>query len=205
MQEICIYLKLIILLYADDTVIFSDSEDSLQYALNTFNEYCDKWRLTVNAAKTKIIIFNSRGRPKPTTKFTLKGADIEIINEYKYLGIYFSQSGAFVSAKKHIAEQANKAVFSFIKNIKRLSLLPFDIQIDLFEKTIKPILLYGYEIWGVGNNDVIERVQLNYFKQIFGLKKVNTFIYVVRRTWRYAPRSWYSYGHNFTLVEINWK
>ena len=102
MQEIYIYLKLIILLYADDTVIFSDSEDSLRYAVNTFNQYCDKWRLhvTVNAAKTKIIIFNSRGRPKPTTKFTLKGADIEIINEYKYLGIYFSQSGAFVSAKK---------------------------------------------------------------------------------------------------------
>ena len=100
MQENYIYLKLIILLYTDDTVIFSDSEGGLQYALNTFNEYCDKWRLTVNAAKTKIIMFNSRGRPKPTTKFTLKGGDIEIINEYKYLGIYFSQSGAFVSEKK---------------------------------------------------------------------------------------------------------
>ena len=74
MQEIYIYLKLIILLYADDIVIFSDSEDGLQYALNTFNEYCDKWRLTVNDAKTKNFIFNSRGRPKLTTKFTLKGS-----------------------------------------------------------------------------------------------------------------------------------
>ena len=84
---------------------------------------------------------------------------------------HLSQSDAFASAKKHIAEQANKAVFSLIKNIKRLS-LPYDIQIDLFEKkTIKPILLYGCEIWDVGNVDIIERVQLNYFKQIFGLKK----------------------------------
>ena len=154
MQEINIYLKLIILLYADDTVIFSDSADGLQHALNTFSEYCDKWRLTVNITKTKIIIFNSRGRPKQTTKFTLRGSEIEITNEYKYLGIYFSQSGAFASAKKHVAEQANKAVFSLLKNIKRLS-LPYDIQIDLFEKTIKPILLYGCEIWGVGNVDII--------------------------------------------------
>ena len=129
MQEINIYLKLIILLYAGDTVIFSDSADGLQYALNTFSEYCDKWRLTVNIAKTKIIIFNCRGRPKQTTKFTLRGSEIEITNEYKYLGIYFNQSGAFASAKKHVAEQANKAV-------------------DLFEKTFKPILLYGCEIWG---------------------------------------------------------
>ena len=151
-------------------MIFSDSADGLQHALNTFSEYCDKWRLTVNIVKMKIIIFNSRGRPKQTTKFTLRGSEIEITNEYKYLGIYFSQSGAFASEKKHVAEQANKAVFSFIKNIKRLS-LPYDIQIDLFEKNIKPILLYGCEIWGVGNVDIIERVQLNYFEQIFGLKK----------------------------------
>ena len=170
LHEINIFLKLIILLYTDDTVIFSESEVGLQYALNTFDEYCKNWQLTVNTIKTKIIIFNSRGPPKPTTKFTMRGAEIEIIKEYKYLGIYFSQSGAFASAKKHIAEQANKAVFSLLKNIKHLS-LPFDLQIDLFEKTIKPILLYGCEIWGVGNNDVIEKVQLNYFKQICGLKR----------------------------------
>lgn len=170
LQETNIYLKLIILLYADDTVIFSDSENGLQHALNMFSEYCNKWRLTVNTSKTKIIIFNSRGKPKPTLKFSLNGHGIDIINEYKYLGIYFSQSGTFAPAKKHISEQANKAVFALLKNIKRLS-LPYDIQIDLFEKTIKPILLYGCEIWGIGNNDIIERVQLNYFKQIFGLKK----------------------------------
>lgn len=45
-----------------------------------------------------------------------------------------------------------------------------DIQIDLFDKTVKPILLYGSEIWGLGNLDVIEQVQLKFYKHIFGLK-----------------------------------
>ena len=81
------------------------------HALNTFSEYCDKWRLNVNIAKTKIIIFNSRGRPKQITKFTLRGSEIKTTNEHNYLGIYFNQSGAFASAKKHVVEQANKAVF----------------------------------------------------------------------------------------------
>ena len=35
---------------------------------------------------------------------------------------------------------------------------------------IKPILLYGCELWGVGNVDIIEKVQLKFFKQIFHLK-----------------------------------
>ena len=49
--------------------------------------------------------------------------------------------------------------------------MPFDIQIDLFNKTTKPILLYGCEIWGTGNCDIIERVQLKFYKYIFNLKK----------------------------------
>ena len=45
------------------------------------------------------------------------------------------------------------------------------MQIDLFNQMIKPILLYGCEIWGFGNLEIIERVQLNFFKQILYLKK----------------------------------
>ena len=40
-DEVLIYFKLLILLYADGTVLFSDSCDDLQYALNAFEEYCN--------------------------------------------------------------------------------------------------------------------------------------------------------------------
>ena len=35
---------------------------------------------------------------------------------------------------------------------------------------VKPILLYGYEIWGSGNNDVLEKVRLKFCKMILNLK-----------------------------------
>ena len=157
------------LLYADDTVIFSQTKEDLQHALLEFEEYCDNWKLQVNVSKTKIVIF-SKGRPNKDVQFVFQNSMIEVTDEYKYLGIYLGRSGSFVSAKKHIAEQANKALFALLRKIKCLS-LPFDIQIDLFDKTIKPILLYGCEVWEYGNIDVIERVQLKYFKYIFNLKK----------------------------------
>ena len=78
--------------------------------------------------------------------------EIEIVNEYKYLGILLGQSGSFLATQKHIAEQASKAMFSLLQKIK-CSSLPFDIQIDLFNKIVKPVLLYGCEIWGYGNFD----------------------------------------------------
>ena len=36
---------------------------------------------------------------------------------------------------------------------------------------VKPILLYGCEIWGMGNFDVLERIQLKFYKYIFNLKR----------------------------------
>ena len=163
------YLKLWVILYADDTVIMSDNKDDLQHALNMFNNYCLQWKLRVNTSKTKIVIF-SKGRKQSNMKFTLQEEELEIVDEYKYIGIVLSKSGSNVAAKKYIVEQANKAIFSLLQKIRNLS-LPLDIQIDLFNKTIKPILLYGCEVWGIGNLDIIERVQLKFYKNILNLKK----------------------------------
>lgn len=48
--------------------------------------------------------------------------------------------------------------------------LPIDMQLELFNKLVKPILLYGCEIWGFGNIEVIEKVQLKFIKSILKLK-----------------------------------
>ena len=48
---------MLILLYADDTVIFSDNESGLQHALNVFEKYCSQWKLKVNVSKTEVVVF----------------------------------------------------------------------------------------------------------------------------------------------------
>ena len=80
------------------------------------------------------------------------------------------QGGAFTKAEKTFAEQANKARFALLQKT-RTSNLPLDLQLDLFDKTIKSILLYGAEVWGFWNCDVIERIQLKFLKYIFKLNK----------------------------------
>ncbi|MCG8046717.1 MAG: reverse transcriptase domain-containing protein [Candidatus Thiodiazotropha endolucinida] len=163
------FAKIFILLFADDTVLFSSSKEDLQYMLDVFENYCDLWKLTVNTTKTKVLIFNTRRYPKDL-HFYFKGEKIELVNEYKYLGIFLSKSGKYLNAKKHVAEQANNAMFSLLRKSRSLN-LPLSMQIDLFNKMIKPILLYGCEIWAVGNLDIIERVQLKFLKLILNLKK----------------------------------
>ena len=59
-DTIVCYLKIFIILYADDTVILSESAEGLQEAISAFEEYCDIWKLTVNTNKTKSVVFSKK-------------------------------------------------------------------------------------------------------------------------------------------------
>ena len=49
-----VFLKLFLLLYADDTVIFAETPEKLQDGLNAVKSYCDLWNLKLNASKCKV-------------------------------------------------------------------------------------------------------------------------------------------------------
>ena len=47
-------------MYADDTMVLSDSKIGLQGALNSLGKCCTHWKLKVNVEKTKFMIFGKR-------------------------------------------------------------------------------------------------------------------------------------------------
>jgi hypothetical protein len=87
-NQLNIYLRLFIILYADDTVILTESESDLQAQLVAFHEYCLTWKLKVNIDKTKIVIFGS-GRTPQHLSFKYNGSEIEVVKNFNYLGIIF--------------------------------------------------------------------------------------------------------------------
>ena len=86
--------------------------------MNAFQKYCEIWKLTVYTEKTKVMIF-SNGRINKNVHFNFYNK--EIVNEFKYLALYLSRSGAFNAAKKHIAEQADKALFLLLEKQEHLT------------------------------------------------------------------------------------
>jgi hypothetical protein len=47
-NEINVFIKLFVILYADDTVILADTKEGVQKTLNIFQSYCEIWKLEVN-------------------------------------------------------------------------------------------------------------------------------------------------------------
>ena len=90
---------------------------------------------------------------------------IEIIKQYKYLGVVFSSTGSFLNTRKHIAEQARKAMHLLFMCINNLS-LPLDLQLKQFDNTVLPILCYGSEIWGFEDIKLIENIHNEFLRKI---------------------------------------
>jgi exonuclease III len=168
-DDIEIFVKLYIMLYADDTIIMSENPPSLQKALNGMYDYCIQNKLSINVSKTKIVIF-SRGMVKKYPEFTFGDVKVEVSTDYTYLGVSFNYNGRFNKAITRLVNQGTRAMYSILSKSKQIS-LPLDIQVQLFDVMIMPILTYGSEVWGFQTVEEIEKTHLKYLKSILHLNK----------------------------------
>ena len=166
--DLQIYLKLLIIMYADDTVLFANSKDNLQRCLDGLKEYCDKWKLHINADKTKIVIF-SKQRDRAENTFVIGAEEVEVVEEFKYLGVTFKYNGHFNKNFEDLKEKGNRAMRSVVKKARR-DKLPIDLQFELFDKMVMPVILYGCEIWGYKNLGILENLHLKFCKLVMKLK-----------------------------------
>ena len=114
-REINYFLKLYLLMYADDTVLLAESPDDLQTSLNKMQEYCTLYDLNPNRSKTKVMILLSILRMPHL--FYFGEETIEVVNEYNYLGIVFTYNANFFVSKQNLYQKGNRAMLAVIKKI----------------------------------------------------------------------------------------
>jgi len=139
-----------ILLYADDMVLISENERDLQIMLVAMNKWTDKWRLKVNIAKSKIVHFRPKRRPRTRFVFVYDGGGLDIVISYRYLGIYLDEHLNFDFCTQILSESAGRALGGIISKFKTLKDCGYKTYTKLFVSGVIPILNYGSGIWGFG-------------------------------------------------------
>ena len=163
------------LLLADDlhVVLMSETVEGLQRQINRLPQYCSRNQLTVNTSKTKVMVF---GRKPGILHSSFESSPVEIVTQYKYLGVMFSpcttlKGNPFKNNHEYLAENAGKSVYGLFGYATTLGRLPVRTSLTLFDSLVKPILEYGSEIWGTsGSLDCLEKVQLHFIKTVLGVK-----------------------------------
>ena len=79
-------IQVMILLFADDIALISDTIVGLQRHLNLLREYCVKKKIVVNIIKTKIVVFKKDGTLSRHEKWYYDGNLLEVVNCFTYVG-----------------------------------------------------------------------------------------------------------------------
>lgn len=102
--------QLFMLMYADDTVLFSLSAVGLQSMLNKLSVYCNNAGINVNIDKTKAIIFEKR-ISVDNTQWIYNNSILEIVDHFVYLGLDLYKNGRWNKTQQRASSQGRNALF----------------------------------------------------------------------------------------------
>jgi Reverse transcriptase (RNA-dependent DNA polymerase) len=130
--------------YADDTVVFADSLQSLQDMMNRVTKKSEEYGLRLNTAKTKYMVISKE--VIPPGRLTVNNKQIERVNKYKYLGTTVGEQWDHSLEIKCRIEQA-RATFVKMSSLFRSHDLSVSTKMRVVRCYVFPVLLYGAEAW----------------------------------------------------------
>ena len=160
-----------ILLYADDIVILAENEENLQCMISYMQMWCNQWRLKINYSKTNIMHFRNRRKSRTSFIFKYDGVPLEVVDSYKYLGIYFNEYLSFSKNANILAESSGRALGGIIGKFKNMKNLTYDIFLKLFQTGVIPIMDYCAGVWGFNDNNALDVIQNRAMRYFLGVNK----------------------------------
>ena len=106
--------KLMLLLYADDLVIFAETPEALQLQIDKLYNYCQKWKLLINTEKSKIVVFR-KGTRISQERWFYDETLIPVCSRIPYLDWFSHPMAHIPEPNPHWLIKRIKRFFNFIK------------------------------------------------------------------------------------------
>ena len=133
--------------------------ESLQEGLTILKTWCDKWRIGLNADKTKLIVFSKNKKIKQKINIEINGKKVKEYKEVKFLGVTFDPSLQF---EKHMDNIITEIRYKLITLYKIKSNNPGPSTkslIHLFNTYIRSKMEYGNPSTIIAPNKSIQILQ----------------------------------------------
>ena len=137
--------------------------------LNKMNEWCNKWRNKVNNSKSKIVHFRYHKQRQTNSHFIYGGETLEIVKEYKYLGIILDEYLNFNTCSKSLADSGGRALGAIISKFKYMKDVGFMSYSKMYESGVIPVVDYGSAIWGSAKHKQSELIQNRTIRYFLGV------------------------------------
>ena len=150
--------------YADDKAILSTHENpiiasiQLQSHLSRLESWCQNWKVKINETKSCHITFTLKHQICPPISFN--NIIIPTSPSTKYLGIYFDKKLNWAHHTHNIKIKLNSRLRSLKFFFNAKSKLTLHTKLNLYKTLLKPIWMYGIQIWGSAKKSHINKIQI---------------------------------------------
>ena len=151
-------------LYADDTVIFMRHKDEglahlwISSDLALLHDWCTRNQLTINLAKTKMMLFGTKNMLKHGTKMDihLAGVQIQYVKHFNYLGMRLEDTLTF---ELHATETIRRVSHKLYLLSRIRKYVTVGQSIAIYKSKVVPYFDYG-DIFLMGTNQkTIDKMQ----------------------------------------------
>ena len=145
-------------------------KNRMQEQINQLCNYANENEMRVNSGKTKTMLFNTAKNWDFLPQIQVDGTNLEVVEEYKLLGVIISSDLKWDKNTEHITKKAFSRLW-MIRRLKNLGLKTESL-LQIYKTQVRCLLEYGAVTWHSmlthENKKSIERVQKSALSIILG-------------------------------------
>ena len=166
------------LFYADDLCLLTTNPAHMDEMLQKLQQYSDRKGLKVNAKKSCVMAFHGDLRP-PDQTFKYGDAVLQVVPEFKYLGLLFNNRGDMRHADAHMSRNFWGAINQVADLTHKHGVSKrIDLSLLLYRIYAMPSALYGSQIWStpfLSSHDIftsqVQKQHLKYLKHLLHVRQ----------------------------------
>ena len=133
--------------FADDAAIPASTRTGVEEAARTYIDVAADFGLTVSVPKTKLMVTGRRAALEDRSPIPVGDCQIEVVDEFPYLGSMISSSGRMKADIDRRTAHASRAFGALRKAVFNNKDLRLETKHKVYQACVLSVLLYGSESW----------------------------------------------------------
>ncbi|KAJ2938643.1 hypothetical protein O0L34_g11971 [Tuta absoluta] len=159
--------------FADDTALLASSKDptiastALQEGLDAVTEWLKKWKIRASASKSVQVTFTLKKGDCPPVQ--LENTTLPHQDCVRYLGLHLDRRLTWRPHIKKKRDELNMKYRNLYWLVSRNSKLSTDNKLLIYKTILKPVWMYGIQLWGSACNtniSIMQRMQNSILRAI---------------------------------------
>nr|VZH99525.1 unnamed protein product [Spirometra erinaceieuropaei] len=164
------------LLFADDCVLNTTSEEEMQRSMDLFSAACENFGLVINTQKRVVMHQpppNSATHPNAPPQISVNGTQLQVVENFPYLGSTLSRNTKIDDEVANRISKASQAFGRLQSTVWNRHGLQLSTKLKMYKAVILPTLLYGAKTWTVYTRQArrLNHFHISCLRRILRLKR----------------------------------